>query len=586
MNDGKNKPKDDDWGMTMPHMRWEEKKSDDYADELAQKQSAPPSAPPDDWSMTEPNIQVPPPPQQKSSSADDWGMTEPNLNLPKQQPPDFDKTVPNLNLPQNQPPASDFDKTVPNMNIPASAWDKNAQNENAQNVEASAKDEGDDWGMSAPNIPLPAPDEKPGDYWTMPKPVFRVSSGETPSHIHTSQDDSDQTNPNLYDSQNFDKTVPNINVPPPPGTDYNKTIPNVNLRENETFYQTEPHIQAPAPPVVEPEIAPTKVFRYEEEQPAKSGNLKWVLLLGGLFVFFVLTIGAVVAAYFLFFNQPERTQVVQPKTAEPSVNDGTAQPAAAPVVPAENTSELPQEIDFKGEMVLVREGEFTMGSDAAEDEAKPAHKVNLPAFYIDKYEVTNAQYKEFCDATGKTYPTNPHWNKNYFIERPNAPVLGVSFADAQSYAEWAGKRLPTEAEWEKAASWDAAGQAKYEFPWGNSFVRSSAAFGLNAPTDVGKTSAGASPSGALDMAGNVLEWVDAFFQPYPNSTAKNAEFGEKNRVVRGGHFGSKSEDSLKTTKRIYVPPDISSSSEAAAVIGFRCAISADSPRVKEILQGK
>ena len=580
MNDGKNKPKDDDWGMTMPHMRWEEKKAEDFEDDFAPKQTPAPSLPPDDWGMTEPNIKVSPPPQ-KSSPADDWGMTEPNLNLPKSQPSDFDKTAPNFNLPPSQPPASDFDKTVPNLNIP-----QHTRENTAPNVNPPAKAEAEDWGMTVPNVPLPKAEEEPNEYWSMPKPVFRVSSGETPGNIHDFRDDSDKTNPNLHEPQNFDKTIPNINVPPQAGVDFGNTLPNINLRESES-YQPPPEINIPAPPL-EREIAPTTAFRYEEEAPAKGGNAKWILLLGGLFGFFVLMIGGLIGAYFLFFNQPERAEVVQPRAAETPVdNQSAAQPVTtAPAVSAENPASLPQEIDFKGEMVLVKAGEFTMGSDAAEDEAKPAHKVDVPAFYIDKYEVTNAQYKEFCDANGKKYPTNPHWNENYFEARPNAPVLGVSFADAKAYAEWAGKRLPTEAEWEKAASWDAAGQTKLEFPWGNSFVSSNAAFGLDAPTDVGKSSSGASPSGAFDMAGNVLEWVDAYFQPYPNSTAKNAEFGEKNRVVRGGHFGSKTAESLKTTKRIYVPPDISSSSDAAAVIGFRCAVSADAPRVKEILQGK
>ncbi|MCY7374549.1 MAG: formylglycine-generating enzyme family protein, partial [Pyrinomonadaceae bacterium] len=174
--------------------------------------------------------------------------------------------------------------------------------------------------------------------------------------------------------------------------------------------------------------------------------------------------------------------------------------------------------------------------------------------------------------------------------RPNAPVVGVSFADAKAYAEWAGKRLPTEEEWEKAASWDESAQKKRAFPWGDDFQKSDVAFGLTSISDVGKFSGGASSCGALDMAGNVLEWVDAFFQPYPNGTATNPEFGEKNRVVRGGHFGSKSMDSLKTTKRIYISPDIASGEDdeklVAAIIGFRCAVSADAPAVREVLQSQ
>ena len=82
------------------------------------------------------------------------------------------------------------------------------------------------------------------------------------------------------------------------------------------------------------------------------------------------------------------------------------------------------------------------------------------------------------------------------------------------------------------------------------------------------------------MAGNASEWVDAFFKPYPNGAAENPEFGEKNRVVRGGYFGSKGDDRLKTTKRIYIPPDFVARGETASYIGFRCAISADDVRLK------
>jgi formylglycine-generating enzyme required for sulfatase activity len=92
----------------------------------------------------------------------------------------------------------------------------------------------------------------------------------------------------------------------------------------------------------------------------------------------------------------------------------------------------------------------------------------------------------------------------------------------------------------------------------------------------------------MDMAGNVAEWVDAFFQPYPNNVASNPNFGETNRVVRGGHFGSKSNDLLKTTKRIYVPPGVASGEDEeklfAAAIGFRCAVSADDARLQESLK--
>ncbi len=118
------------------------------------------------------------------------------------------------------------------------------------------------------------------------------------------------------------------------------------------------------------------------------------------------------------------------------------------------------EIDYTGPMLLVKAGEFIMGDDNHEQNEKPAHKVTLPDYYIDKFEVTNAQYKRFCDETKRPYPTNPHWDPQYFNNNPDAPVVGVNWNDAAAYARWAGKRLPTEEEWEKAASWGPDAQQK------------------------------------------------------------------------------------------------------------------------------
>ena len=392
----------------------------------------------------------------------------------------------------------------------------------------------------------------------MPAPTFRVSEGAKP---------------------NFDKTVANFNLKDenfgsPYDTDEdsgNRTTPYYRLPENQA--------QATAAPVAEAgaETAPPK----PAPAPQKSGNMKWVMLLGGLFTFFVLVIVAIVAVYFLYFDPSN--------TVKSTANKSTAvAPTPAPTVAATPSAALPPSVNYKGEMVLVAAGEFTMGSDTGGDESKPAHKVTVPAFYIDKTEVTNAAYKEFCSATGARPPTDPFWEKGYFENRPDAPVLGVSYTDAKAFAVWAGKRLPTEAEWEKAASWDEKTQSKLEFPWGASFQSNKAAFGLETPKDVGSFPAGASPSGALDMAGNVAEWVDAFFQPYPGNTSANDNFGETNRVVRGGFFKAKSDELLKTTKRIYVPPTIASGEDEeklfAAAIGFRCAVSADDARLAEFLK--
>jgi len=398
----------------------------------------------------------------------------------------------------------------------------------------------------------------------MPAPVFRISEGEKVDNLPKRAANFDQD-----ESIGFDKTTPNFNLSDvsPLGT-HGASAPNPAFKAQTSI---------PEPPPVNQTV-------WETPKSKKAAGSKLIYALGGLIGLLFVGIVALAGAYFLFPNKSETAQQIEtPKEETKETLAPSAPIAAAP--PMETA--LPKQIEYKGAMILVAAGEFTMGSDTDAETSKPAHKVTLPAFYIDRTEVTNAEYKKFCDATGKSYPPDPHLEKNYFTSRPNAPVVGVSFADAKAYAAWAGKRLPTEAEWEKAASWDESAGAKRQFPWGNDFQKSSVAFGTNSISDVGKYSGGASASGALDMAGNVLEWVDAFFQPYPNSTSTNAEFGEKNRIVRGGHFGSKTNDSLKTTKRIYVSPDIASGEDdeklVAAIIGFRCAVTADDAKVKEVL---
>jgi len=175
-----------------------------------------------------------------------------------------------------------------------------------------------------------------------------------------------------------------------------------------------------------------------------------------------------------------------------------------------------------------------MGSYDGSDDEKPVHTVYLDAFYIDIYEVTNAQYEKFMDATGHNAPI--HWDDPDFNVY-NLPVVGVSWYDAMAYAEWAGKRLPTEAEWEKAARGGLVGK---KFPWGNSFSYNHANGGgssWNGPAPVGRLLANG--YGLYDMAGNVKEWCfDWYTQNYAISPTRNPRgpsSGAK-RVIRGGSF--------------------------------------------------
>jgi formylglycine-generating enzyme required for sulfatase activity len=517
-------PKDDDWGMTLPPKR---------LDDLIPKEPVENFAPKTDGVLTPPPV-------------DDWGMTETNIKVPQNAVP-----------PQNQMPGesfSDYDQTAPNIKVPQ---------EFMETPKAPSNPPADDWGMTEANVKIPK--ESKHDDWQMPQPVFRISEGETPIFDKNSVSFNLKDNANDFGSPHQEEIG-------------NNTTPYYRLPENQ---QTESNAVAEPPAFVSEQSVDV------QENPvvkAKNGNMKWILLLGGLFSFFLIFTAILVGAYFLYFSTSNNIQS-NDTTANKQANT-TSTPA--PIAPVAATNNLPATVNYKSDMVLVAGGEFTMGSDTGGDESKPAHKVNLPAFYIDKTEVTNAQYKEFCTANGKQPPPDPFWEKGYFEKRPNAPVLGISFDEAKAFAAWAGKRLPTEQEWEKAASWDSAKQTKLEFPWGASFTNGKAAFELETTKDVGSFAAGASPSGGLDMAGNVAEWVDAYFQPYPGNTSANPNFGETNRIVRGGFFKAKSDELLKTTKRIYVPPTIASGEDEeklfAAAIGFRCAVSADDARLQEFLK--
>ncbi|HLB94845.1 MAG TPA: SUMF1/EgtB/PvdO family nonheme iron enzyme [Nitrospiria bacterium] len=187
-----------------------------------------------------------------------------------------------------------------------------------------------------------------------------------------------------------------------------------------------------------------------------------------------------------------------------------------------------------------------MGSDgrsqalgAGDADEAPLHKVYLHGYYLDKHEVTNAQYKTFVDAKGLRPPK--HWNGNTFPPgKADHPVIYVDWFEANGYCHWVGKRLPTEEEWEKAAR----GTDGRTFPWGNTFDPMKANtpqhwLALNRVADttpVGSFVNGKSPYGLYDMAGNVYEWTSSWYKPYPHNRVFNVHYGEKNKVVRGGSW--------------------------------------------------
>ncbi len=239
-------------------------------------------------------------------------------------------------------------------------------------------------------------------------------------------------------------------------------------------------------------------------------------------------------------------------------------------------------------MVKVPAGEFTMGSSNGDDDEKPVHQIYLDEYYIDKYEVTNRQYKRFCDATGRSYPEDPDFlgMADYIRTRLGYPVVNVSWNDAKAYCEWAGKRLPTEAEWEKAAR----GTDAREYPWGNGLPSAGGFYrsnydcydgkdgsdhsiykrdGYEYTAPVGSFPRGASPSGCADMAGNVWEWCNDWYDSeYYGSSASNNPTGPSlgsARIIRGGSWNDYA-GNLRCANRLYYEP-----SYRYYYLGFRCS---------------
>ena len=236
-------------------------------------------------------------------------------------------------------------------------------------------------------------------------------------------------------------------------------------------------------------------------------------------------------------------------------------------------------------MILIPAGNFIMGtnSEQANADQKPAHKVYLDAFYIDKHEVTNAQFEAFITDGG--YQNQEHWTENgwNFIQKnhittplqhgentvstkPNHPMIGVSWYEAKAYATWAGKRLPTESEWEKAAK----GTKKRVYPWGDEMDFSKLSYfpHVTKVRAVGSFPEGASPYGVLDMAGSVWEWCSDWYGEsyYPQSARENPKGPDSGeyRVLRGGGWDS-IRLQLQCTYRYYDKAD-----RRTYNIGFRC----------------
>lgn len=262
--------------------------------------------------------------------------------------------------------------------------------------------------------------------------------------------------------------------------------------------------------------------------------------------------------------------------------------------------------DPQGDLIVVPAGPFIMGSnDIARtlDNERPQHSVFVPAFLIDRYPVTNAKFLEFITKGG--YHERAcwsvagwQWRERHTVEhplywrqqqpgewveigldkngplQPQQPVQCVSWYEADAYARWTGKRLPTEEEWEKAASWDPERQEKLRSPWRDWNSDSSTA-NCDACSDgtirVDQGLTGRSPYGCTDMLGNVWEWTATWFQPYAGFRAFPYEgysvpyFDRQHRVLRGGSWATR-RHVLRTTFRNWYQPWV-----REIFAGFRCA---------------
>lgn len=269
------------------------------------------------------------------------------------------------------------------------------------------------------------------------------------------------------------------------------------------------------------------------------------------------------------------------ETSVPDTPTPTATATLTPTItltPTETATPGPSPTPLPVEKVLVLDGTFLMGSNYSETRTfYPAHDVYTDRVYIDKYEVTNAQYAQCVEAGGCSLPDQVSSNtrEHYFdnlTEYGNYPVIYVTWYDAKTFCEWRGGRLPTEAEWEKAAKWHPGSGITDRFPWGSSFPEvAQTNYQSEDTTEVGSFPLGASHIGVHDMAGNVFEWVsDVFgstyysYSPEINPTGPKTDEGD--RVLRGGSWSNQYDSDLYTFWRFHQVPDIASDN-----VGFRCA---------------
>lgn len=248
---------------------------------------------------------------------------------------------------------------------------------------------------------------------------------------------------------------------------------------------------------------------------------------------------------------------------------------SAPEIDTEVESEVDitsDEEPIQEEMVTISAGPFIRGTNDGGFDEQPQRTIFLDAFLIDRYEVTNHQYQQFVAATGHRKPGLPsrYAKSGSKVRGVNQPVVYVSWEDASEYCRWRGKRLPTEAEWEKAMR----GADGRLWPWGNNEQPHGANWarvqdGHEVSARVGTFVADRSPYGVMDGAGNVIEWVadwynETYYKDSPERNPPSPEHGTY-RVLRGGGYTTTGLD-IRITSRSKMMPDFRDET-----IGFRCA---------------
>ena len=234
----------------------------------------------------------------------------------------------------------------------------------------------------------------------------------------------------------------------------------------------------------------------------------------------------------------------------------------------------PGEEPISDEMVTIPAGPFVRGTESGGFDERPTRTIHVDEFSIDRYEVTNHQYQQFVVATSHRKPGLPsrYAKSGAKVRGINQPIVYVSWDDAEAYCRWKGKRLPTEAEWEKAMR----GTDGRLWPWGDTERPDGANWarvqdGHEASARVGTFQLDKSPYGVMDGAGNVMEWVadwydETYYKSSPDQNPPSPEFGTY-RVLRGGGYTTSGGD-VRITSRSKMMPDFRDET-----IGFRCAIS-------------